>query len=254
MYEARPAHDDVTEDRLLGGQLVLRQPRSGFRVAIDTVLLAAAVPAREGESVFEPGAGCGGAALCLARRTGCFVVGVEMQADLAALANDNARRNGLADRVEVLEGAVGETRPRGVGPFDDRLFDHAMANPPHHQASSGTPSPDAAKAAANVESGGALDLWIAAMLAALKPGGTLTLIHRADRLDHVIGALAGRAGGLTVFPLWPKAGAAASRVIVRARKGARTPLSLAAGLVLHRPDGRYTDQADAVLRGAALDF
>jgi len=53
-----------------------------------------------------------------------------------------------------------------------------------------------------------------------------------------------------VFPLWPKRGVAAKRVIVRARKGIRTPLALSPGLVLHEEDGTYTEQADAILRGA----
>lgn len=249
MSETSAASDQFTDDALLGGALVLRQPKTGFRVAIDSVLLAAAVPARDGETVFEPGAGCGGAGLCLARRTGCRVTGIEAQADLVRLANDNARRNGLAARVVVHEAIIGATLPPGLGPFD-----HAMANPPHQAPGRGTRPPDAAKAAAHVEGDAGLSAWIDAMLAVLRPGGTLTIVHRADRLADLLAALAGRAGGILIFPLWPKEGAPAGRVIVRARKGTRTPLVLGPGLVLHRPDGRYTDAADSVLRGAALDF
>jgi len=250
LSEAPHSIAELTEDTLLGGAIVLRQPKRGFRVAIDTVLLAAAVPARTGETVFEPGAGCGAAALCLARRTGCRVVGIEPQADLVALAAENARRNGLDSRVTVLAGAIGAPLPAGAtGPFD-----HAMANPPYQPAGQGTRPPDAAKAAAHVEDEADLDAWVAAMLAPLKPKGTLTLIHRADRLDAVLVALGARAGGVAVFPLWPRTGEPARRVVVRARKGVRTPLVLAAGLTLHEADGRYTAEADAVLRGAALDF
>jgi tRNA1(Val) A37 N6-methylase TrmN6 len=46
------------------------------------------------------------------------------------------------------------------------------------------------------------------------------------------------------------AGKPATRVIVRGRLGRRTPLSLAAGLILHEADGRYTAAAEAVLRHA----
>jgi tRNA1(Val) A37 N6-methylase TrmN6 len=132
-------------------------------------------------------------------------------------------------------------------------FDLAMANPPYLPAGRGSRPPHAGKAAAHVEEADPT-LWVAAMLGVLKPRGTLTLIHRADRLDALLAALAGRAGAIVVFPLWPKAGRPARRIIVRARKGARTPLTLAAGLVLHEVDGGYTAAADAVLRGAALDF
>jgi tRNA1(Val) A37 N6-methylase TrmN6 len=240
---------DTSEDALLDGAVTLRQPRRGFRVAIDTVLLAAAVPAHAGDTVFEPGAGCGAASLCLARRTGCRVVGIEAQADLAALAADNVRRNGLESRVSVLAGSIGDPLPAAAGPFD-----HAMANPPYQAPGRGTRPPDAAKAAAHVEGEADLKRWIAAMLSALKPKGILTLVHRADRLDAILAALDGKAGGIVVFPLWPGIGTPARPIIVRARKSKRTPLVLASGLVLHQSDGRYTAEADAILRGAALDF
>lgn len=250
MSDGPGAIAETSDDALLGGAVMLRQPRRGFRAAIDTVLLAAAVPARAGEAVFEPGTGCGAAALCLARRTGCRVVGIEPQADLVALAAENVRRNRLDSTVSVFTGALGRPLPAAAaGPFD-----HAMANPPYQPAGHGTRPPDDAKAAAHVEGKAGLDAWIAAMLAPLKPKGTLTLIYRADRLDAVLAGLDGRAGGVVVYPLWPRAGAAARRIIIRARKGVRTPLVLASGMVLHEADGSYTAAADAVLRGAALDF
>jgi tRNA1(Val) A37 N6-methylase TrmN6 len=89
-----------------------------------------------------------------------------------------------------------------------------------------------------------------------KPKGGVTLIHRADRLDEILSLLHGKAGGIVVFPIWPKAtdaGGDARRVIVSARKGMKTPLRLAPGLALHGDDGGYTGAAEAVLRdGAAI--
>jgi tRNA1(Val) A37 N6-methylase TrmN6 len=79
--------------------------------------------------------------------------------------------------------------------------------------------------------------------------GTVTFIHRADRIDALLGHIAGRAGEVVIFPLWPGTGKPASRVLVRARKQIAAPARLAAGLVLHEPDGRFTAAAEAVLRG-----
>ena len=99
---------------------------------------------------------------------------------------------------------------------------------------------------------GELAAWIGACLARLRPQGRLTLIHRADVLAELLAALAGRAGDVVVFPLWPTAEApAAKRVIVAARKGGRGPSRLARGLVLHGPDGHYTEAAEAILRDGA---
>src|SRR5687767_14919301 len=90
----------VSADGLLGGRLRLYQPRRGYRVAIDPVLLAAAVAAEPGERVLDAGAGTGAASLCLAARVpGCVVTGVERDPELLALAMANVGANGMRERV-----------------------------------------------------------------------------------------------------------------------------------------------------------
>jgi len=246
-----PAFDEFTEDRLLDGNVVLRQPRAGFRAAIDSVLLAGAVPAGPGDTVLEPGAGAGAAALCLARRVaGCAVVGIEPQADLVRLAGDNVRLNGFRNEVDVMIGDIARPPPRLAA----GAFDHVMMNPPHLVAGKVNVSPDPARAASHVEGVSGLADWLAFGLRMVRHKGTLTLIHRADRLDEALAGLHGRAGEIVVFPLWPgRGGKPAKRVLVRARKGVATPLRFASGLVLHEENGGYTVAADAVLRGHYLD-
>jgi tRNA1(Val) A37 N6-methylase TrmN6 len=238
----------LTEDSFLGGQVILRQPVDGYRAAIDPVMLAASVGAEPGQRVLEAGAGHGTTAICLARRVpGCRVTGIELQSGLVRLANDNARLNDLASSVEVMVGDLIRPLPRiAVGGFD-----HVIANPPFLDAARADTSPDAGRAAANVEGEATLSDWIAFMLRMVRSKGAITLIHRADRLDGILALLQGQAGEAVVFPLWPKRGAAAKRVIVRARKGVRTPMSLSPGLVMHEQDGAYTAAADEILRGGA---
>ncbi len=251
--------DALTEDTLLDGRVRLRQRRGGYRVAIDPVLLAAAVPAREGERVLDAGAGTGAAALCLAVRVdGVRVTGLELFGEHLRLARENVALNDLSGRIEIVAGDV--ARPPAalaeVPPAD--LYDHVMANPPHLPAAGARPSPDPGKAAANVEGDADLAAWIGFCLSIARAGGTVTLIHRADRAAEVIAALAKGAGDLVMLPLLPAKGRAAKRVIVQARKGAGAESPeprLAPGLALHTGDGGYTEAADAVLRGgAALDL
>lgn len=244
---------ETSEDRLLGGRVRLRQPRAGFRAAIDPVLLAAAVPARPGERVLEAGTGSGAAALCLlARVAGSSVTAVERDRALAELAAANAALNGAADRMAVIAGDVTARltarEAAATGPFA-----HAMANPPFHR--DGTPSPVAARRMAGHESPEAvLADWVAAMARRLAPRGTLTLILPPSRLPDAIVALGGAGiGSLTLLPLWPRTGEPARRMIVQGIKGGRSPCRLAAGLVLHGDDGRYTPPAERILReGATL--
>lgn len=240
---------------ILGGRVHLLQPVGGYRVAIDPVLMAAAVPAHTGDKVLDAGSGTGAASLCLARRVpGVDVTGVELQAEMAELAAQGAAATRVVDRVRFVAADIlappGEVTPDG--------FDHVMANPPYMEAGKGRTPPDPAKRAATVEGAARLTDWVSFCVSRAKTRGTVTFVHRADRIEHLLSALAGRVGGIIVFPFWPggeAAGQAAKRVLVQGRKGAATPSTLAAGLVLHDENGAYTDAALAVLEhGEALDL
>lgn len=264
---ARP--EEITHDALLGGQVTLRQHAAGYRVAMDPVLLAASVPATSGETILDVGTGVGAAMLCLAMRVpGIRVTGVEVQRELAHLAAENITENDLAECVEVMVGDLQRPPPRLV----PRSFDHVMANPPYFEAGRVRVSGKNEKATANIEGAGGLEAWTTYCLSMARPGGTITMIHRTDRLGELLTLLTSKAGDIVIFPLWPhqpldenghaadgettspgQLPIAAKRVIVRAVAGTKGPLRLAAGLVLHKTNGNHTDAADFVLReGGAL--
>jgi tRNA1(Val) A37 N6-methylase TrmN6 len=244
-----------TLDALLGGRVRLIQPADGYRAATDPVLLAAACPARPGETALDLGCGAGAAALCLAARVpGLVLAGLEIQPAYAALARRNAEANGAA--LTVHEGDV--AAPPAA--LRAQVFDHVIANPPFFEAAA-PGSPVADRDAARREGAGGAALWIDAGLRRLKQGGWLTVIHRAERLPEMLASLAGRAGAVAVLPLAAREGRAAKRVILRARKDRGGPFRLAAPLVLHagpahdRDADDFTETARAILRdAAALDF
>lgn len=248
------AEDDISKtvsaDTLLGGKIRLLQPQTGYRAAIDPVFLAAAVPAGPGDMVLDVGAGVGAVSLCLAwRERGCQIRGIEPQRGLARLAARNIELNGFVGRIEVMIGDLLRPPPR-LAPGS---FHHVMANPPFLPAENGTRPPDPGKAAAQVEGEAGLADWIRFCLTMTRPKGSVTFIHRADRLDALLSELRTRAGEIVIFPLWPGGNKPAGRVLVRARKSVAGPMRLATGLTLHEPDGRYTEAAEAVLRhGAGL--
>jgi tRNA1(Val) A37 N6-methylase TrmN6 len=227
----------------------LLQPREGYRVAIDAVILAASVEAEENETVLDVGAGVGAASLCLAARVpNCRVVGVELQRELAALGSRNIQLNNMTGRVETIVADIARRMPPRLAPG---TFHHVMTNPPHRPGDDGPAPPDQSKALANVESSADLAAWLNFCLIMLRSKGSLTVIHRADRLGEILGLLNGKAGAIVVFPLWPGEGRAAKRVLIRARKSVATPLKLAPGLVLHEENGDYTVAAEEILRHAA---
>ncbi|MDE1937523.1 MAG: methyltransferase [Alphaproteobacteria bacterium] len=235
----------TSEDRFLGGRVIVRQPVDGFRAGLDAVMLAAAIPASAGDTTLELGAGAGTAGLCLAKRVEKLTIaGLEIDGRLTDIANANAAANGVDERVLFVTGNALDPPAEFRKPFD-----HVFCNPPFHD---GQASPDAARARALQDKGRLAD-WLAVGLKRTASGGTFTLIIRADRLGESLAVLPIR--GVTIFPLWPRVGEPAKRVIVQVRNGARTPLGMLPGLVLHDAGGGYTKEADAVLRdGAALTF
>ncbi len=245
------AAQDATEDTVLGGRIRLRQPAAGYRAAIDPVMLAAAVPAGPGDMVLDVGTGVGTAALCLAWRIpNARIRGVELQSDLFDLARSNVEANGVGGRVEIMLGDLLRP-PSRLAPG---AFNHVMANPPFLPIDAGNAPPDSGKALATREHEAVLADWVRFALNMLRPKGSVTFIYRADRMERLLAALAQhRVGEIVVFPLWPGGNRPASRILVRARKDVASPSRLAAGLVLHEADGRYTAAAEAVLReGAGL--
>ena len=244
------AEMDTTEDAVLGGRLILRQPRRGHRVGHDAILLAAAVSALAGDKAVDLGAGVGAAGLALARRVeGLAVTLVEIDPALHALAEANAARNGLAARVRsICIDVTGAAASLAAAGLTAGMATHVLMNPPFN-APRHNPSPDPARRLAHVASGETLDRWVAAAAWLLDAAGTLTLIWRADGLDDVLAALAVAFGAVSVLPIYPKPDVPAIRILVRAVKGSRAPLAIVPGLILADAAGTPTPAAESILRG-----
>lgn len=237
----------VTRGHLLDGRVRYDQPATGHRSGIEPVFLAASVPARRGQRILEAGTGAGAALLCLAWRVpGIQGVGVERDPSLAALAAANAAANGQTD-LRMISGAL-EDFAAGAP------FDHAIANPPWHDAR-GTASPDAGREAARRADPELLARWVAQLAAGLRTRGTLTMIAATAALPAWLAALpVAGCGSPRLWPLWPRRGEAAKLLLMRAVRGGRAPPVLHPGVALHGANGAFTPEAQAILReGAPLN-
>jgi tRNA1(Val) A37 N6-methylase TrmN6 len=240
---AQVAQSEMTSDTLLDGRVILRQPSVGYRVALDPVLLAAAVPDVQNARALDVGCGTGAAMLCAAMRLKTIdVTGLEIQPQHVALAEENIALNGLQTRARVMQGDIAAL-PDLVCTYQ---FDVIMTNPPF--ADGGTPSPNKPLAQAHHETHVPLNVWISACLKLLKPKGRLVMIHRADRLGEIMAALALACGDINIFPIFPKINEPARRVLINAGKDRKTGDTVHFGLTLHAADGSYTSAAQDVLR------
>lgn len=243
----------VSRDAFLDGRLVLAQPRNGPRAAIDGVLLGAAIPVvdQSNERVLDAGAGTGIVSLTLAACSeGTNIVGIERQSELVALARENAARNAFASRVQFVAADLTTklTVLEALG-LERESFHHVAANPPYYAEGTARPPASASKRDAHIADPDAVEAWMRFLVAMTKPGGTVTLIHRPEALPQILSAAAGRYGSICIFPLYPRSGEPATRIIVQGTKGSKAPLTIADGLVLHDETGAYRAQVDAILKG-----
>ena len=245
----------VTTDAFLGGRLVVSQPRNGFRSGLDGVLLGAAVRAGA-RSLLDLGAGVGGAALVALALNG------ELHARLAeidpatlALARDNLRANGMDGRADAV---LCDVTAKGVDrqSLGTDAYDSVIANPPYFARGAGTTGVEPGRVRARHMEAAALDTWVRTAAASAAPGGEAIFVHRAEALAALLASFSSRFGQITVLPLVPRPGTAATRLLIRGIKGSRAPLTLLSPLVLHGTHAHaFAPLAEAIFRGEArLDW
>jgi tRNA1(Val) A37 N6-methylase TrmN6 len=246
--------DALRPNDFLGGRLSLLQPLKGYRAGIDPVLLAASIPAKPAETVLDLGCGGGVAMLCVAARVGCPVIGVERQAPYAALARQNADRNGLPATVYTAD--LSQLPPD----LKQRQIHHVLANPPYFDASARTPADDEGREAGLAEDT-PLATWVKTSAARVRPGGTVTFVHRAEAAPRLLALFSEYLGSVQLLPLIPRAGRDARLILIRGRKNGKAPFRLHSPLVLHakasheRDEDDYSAEISAILRDAnPLDF
>ena len=246
-----PQNDaETVENALLGGRVRLRQPAKGYRAGMDAALLAAAVAAGPGQRVIEAGCGAGAVLMQIAaRRAGVALTGLERDPAMAALARENTALNGVY--ADIVTGDVAA----GFRALEMTPFDWAVSNPPFFDDPGALRAPAAGKRGAWMADDG-LKAWTDFLLRAVREGGKIVVIHRADRLADLLALLGAGAGSFAVRGVHPYADEPAKRVLVQAIKTGRAPLRLLPPLVLHdRSGAKHTAEAEAVLRGeAALPF
>ncbi len=243
---------EFTEDGFLGGQLRLRQRKSGHRAGHDAMLLAAATPARSGDRVVDFGAGVGAAGLAVARRVaGIELVLVEIDQGLADLARGNAALNAIAAEVIVLDVISAAAAFAAAGLPPDSV-DLVLMNPPFNDPARHRASPDKTRELAHVATIATFESWIHAGRRILKSGGVLSLIWRADGLVELLAALDRGFGSLAILPVHSDAATPAIRVLIRAIKGGKAPTRMHAALLLNDESGVPNKQVQEILAGKGV--
>ena len=225
----------------------LLQPVQGYRFSLDALLLADFARLPVGASVADLGTGCGVIPLVLARKhQDARCVAIENNPDMAALASENVRANGLGDRIVIVADDILSIRRR----FPVSSFDVVVSNPPFRSPHSGKTSPHAGRDAARHETTAGLADFLAAAKYLARPSGRICFIYPPSRLAEFIRCADELK--LTVLRLRMVHGTAqavAKMFLVELVKGRRGDVKVEPPLIVYDDNGEYTAEAVAILGG-----
>jgi tRNA1(Val) A37 N6-methylase TrmN6 len=168
------------------GEVIISQPRRGYRFTSDAVALAEFIRINPWESLLDFGTGVGVIPLLVWQRNPFrFALGIELQKDLADLAKENVRANALAQKIFILQSDLRTLTPENlcvpVQTLNETRFDVISANPPYVALGQGRMNPDSQKAIARHEIRLTFSELVAACQRFLKPEGRFHFVHLAER-------------------------------------------------------------------------
>ncbi len=233
---------NLSVDSVLNGKIIVRQPESGYRFSLDSILLANSVHPMPGERIVDLGTGCGIISLVIAyRNRDLTLFGIELQPALAEIANLNVVENKMADQIKIHCEDLKNLQPDSLnGPVD-----LVVSNPPFIKAGTGRLGPDMEQSIARHEIETSLSDLLKSAYRLLKVSGKMAIIYPANRLVDLLYYLR----CFKLEPKWlrevqPKTKISANRVIVHATKNGSPGLKIAPPLIIQGPDGNHTHEVE----------
>lgn len=226
-------------DKLWGGYALIQDDRF-FKLGQDSMLLSdfATPPARA--HVIDLGCGNGalGILLC-ARQEKLHVTGLELQPEVAALAQENVTYNHLEQRMQIITGDIKQHKAL----FQTGAFDYVICNPPYFAINSGYAAKGENRHTARQETGCNAADAVQAAAYLVKYGGRVAFVYRPERVCELIAAMQN-------CQLEPKrmrfvhqhAGAAPSAVLMEARRGSAPGVQVMPPLLVRNESDTYTEE------------
>jgi tRNA1Val (adenine37-N6)-methyltransferase len=237
----------TTTETVFQGHLRILQKKKGYRFSLDAAILADGVSLEKASSAVDLGTGCGIIPLILAHRfPRVHIYGIEIQKDLAELAEANVRRNDMAERVTIIHGDMKDA-PSFIGL---ERTDVVFSNPPYRRLRSGRVSPNGERAVARHEITVSLADVMCSAERLLKTSGRLVLIYPAARTADLVTRM--RAFKLELKKMQmihSKADATAELVLVEGVKHGRPGVTVVRPMVLHEEDGSFSAEVKRMVEG-----
>ncbi len=230
---------EITEDSILNGAIRLCQPKCGYRVAIDPIILASLVEIRKNQTILDVGCGVGTISLILKHfDKSQLITSIDIDSIMTDLCRKNSGINDLP--LNIINHEIDSDILKGES------FDCVVTNPPFYNPDSFRNSEK--KFTANFET---IDIksWISFCMKRLKNRGNFYIIHIPEKLGAILEALGNLVGKIEIIPIYSHPNQLAKRIIIRCRKGSREPLKISSGIVSHQENNEYTDFLKSILNG-----
>ena len=236
--------DDEELDQLFDSRLKIIQKKEGYRFSIDAILLAHFASLIEVPSIIDLGTGSGIIPLVLARKTATpSIVGVEVQEQLARMAQRTIALNELTDRISILHNDLRRVRDY----LEPSSFDLVVCNPPYYPVTEGRINPDIQKAIARHEIMATLKDVVTASHYLVKPEGVISIIFPAKRIIDLLHTL--EQNGITpkrlrmIYSTYQGEG---KLVIIEAQKVGSPELVVEKPFFIYNQSGEYSEEMQTI--------
>lgn len=224
--------------------LRLLQKKEGFCFGVDAVLLAHFAQASKSSTIIDLGTGTGIIAVLLAAKKGPKkLIGLEIQPEMAEMAERSIRLNGLEKSVQIVQGDIREA----VKLFGAAAFDVVVSNPPYMEKGGGLLNPADTKAIARHEVLCTLEDVVSTAAKLLRPGGKFFMVHRPQRLVDIIWNM--RKADLEPKKLrlvYPSPGKKPNLLLISGTKNGNPELKIQEPLYVYDSTGNYSKEIEEI--------
>ena len=227
-------------DDLERSGLKIIQDTDKFCFGMDAVLLSGFAKAKQGETVLDIGTGTGIIPILMTAKTeGEKFYGLEIQKDMADMANRSVMLNHLEEKVIIVNGDIKEADKI----WKPETFDVVTTNPPYMNDMHGLKNPEETFAIARHEVLCNLEDILTQSARLLKTGGRMYMVHRPHRLEDIMhGLREHKLEPKRMRMVYPFIDREANMVLIEAVKGGGAFLKVESPLVIYKEKGVYTEE------------
>lgn len=220
--------------------LKIIQNINGFCFGMDSVLLSDfAKEIRNGSNVLDLGTGTGILGILLCGKTNLKkITGIEIQKEVAEMANRSIKLNNLQDRFEIINDNIKKLENY----FEEGSMDAIVTNPPYKRANSGLINENKAKLISRHEIEAGLEDFIKVSAKILKNSGEFYMVHRPERLVDIMELLRKyKLEPKKLKMVSPNINKEPNLILIKAVKNGKPFLKVEKNLYVYEENGNYTE-------------